>query len=246
MRVLTMVRVTALAGCLGLLPAAFALPVSVQDFEDGSTQGWTAGGGPGGAVPLFPPAVATGGPAGPADQHLRIRSIGGSGAGSQLTAINRDGWDGDYLAAGLTQVTADLRNFGPGDLYVRLVLIDFDNQRHASTGAVFLASGGGWTDGVFSLAAADLIAGQGAVADLLASVTELRIWAAGDPDALYLPGFSSPGVVAELGVDNLTPNVFDGGGGTVAAPPTAALALLGLLAVAGARPRRASARPLRP
>lgn len=227
---------TSLALLLGA-PAAWAIPTALQDFEDGTTQGWTAGGGPLGAAPPVLPALAAGGPGGPADHFLRIVSgVGAGGSGSNLVAINRDAWDGDYLAAGLTSVTADLRNFGSSDLYIRLLVIDAGNNRIASTGAVFLPAGGDWTAGAFSLAAGDLLAGLGAMDDLLQSVTELRIWGTGDPNAVFSPGDNRQNAVSGvLGVDRLTPDVFGNGGGVVPAPATAWLALLGLLRAGGAR-----------
>lgn len=241
--------VTALA--LLLAPAAWAIPTAMHDFEDGTTQGWTAGGGPFGAAPFAVPAVVAGGPGGPADHFLRIVSDSGAGnRGNNLMAINRVAWDGDYLAAGLTSVTADLRNFGFTDLYVRLLVIDFDHNRFASTGAVFLPAGGDWTAGAFSLAPGDLLAGLGAVDDLLQSVSELRIWGTGDPNSVFRPGDNFQNAVSGvLGVDNLMPNVFgDGNGngngnGAVPAPATAWLALLGLAGAAGVARRRGASRP---
>lgn len=239
--------VTSLA--LLLAPAAWAIPTAVQDFEGGTTQGWTAGGGPTGAVPFVVPAVVPGGPDGPADHFLRIVSEAGAGSrGNSLMAINRDAWDGDYLAAGLTSVTADLRNFGVTDLYVRLLVVDVDNNRFASTGAVFLPAGSDWRAGAFSLAPGDLLAGLGAVDDLLQSVTELRIWGTSDPNSVFRPGDNRLNAVSGvLGVDNLVPNVFgdgNGGGsnGAVPAPATAWLALLGLVGAAGAARRRDAAK----
>lgn len=159
-------------------PAAWAIPTAVQDFEDGTTQGWTAGGRPLGAAPPVLPAPAAGGPGGPADPFLRIGSgVGGGGSGSNLVAINRGARDGDYLAAGL-----------------------------------------------------------GAVDDLLQSVTALRIWGTGDPNAVFRPADNRHNAVSGvLGVDKLAPDVFGIGGGVVPAPATAWLALLGRLGAGGAR-----------
>jgi hypothetical protein len=230
-----------------LAPAAWAIPTAVQDFEGGTTQGWTAGGGAFGLAPPVLPVLAAGGPGGPADHFLRIVSAtAGGGPGSNLMAINRDAWDGDYLAAGLTSVTAGLRNFGTSDLYVRLLVIDGANNRFASTSAVFLPAGGDWTAGAFSLAPGDLLAGLGAVNDLLQSVSELRIWGTAGPNAVFMPGNNQQNAVTGvLGVDNLAPNVFgDGGGGVVPAPATAWLAMLGLIGAAVAARWRGAARPV--
>jgi len=233
--------------CAALLaPEAFAIPAAVQDFEDGSTQGWTAGGGPLGGVPLAPPTVVSGGAGGAADDYLQVTSTGGSGPGSRLSAINPAAWSGNYAGAGLTSIGMDLRNFGPSDLYIRLLLEDLSDLgqvSYAITAAVFLPSGSGWTDVNFSVAAADLIELQGDPAALLESVTHLRILGSGDQDWLFSPG-AQPAVIATLGVDNITPNVFgDGDGGNgVPLPSTGWLVSLGLLSAAGlARQRRQAA-----
>ena len=68
---------------------------------------------------------------------------------------------------------------------------------------------------------------------VLASVTHLRILGSADPDWLFLPG-SQPSVTAILGVDNITPNVFEddvngNGGNEVPEPSSAWLVALGLL-----------------
>ena len=88
--------------CTALLaPPAFAIPEAVQDFEDGTAEGWTFGGGPLG-VPSTPQPVVSGGAGGADDQFMQITSTGGSGPGSKLSAINPTAWGGNYTDAGLT------------------------------------------------------------------------------------------------------------------------------------------------
>src|SRR4051794_20499806 len=71
----------------------------IDTFQSLTTENWTAGGGPGGATPPFPPAVVPdGGPAGVGDAFLEITAVGGSGPGSRLTAMNPLAqWSGNYL-----------------------------------------------------------------------------------------------------------------------------------------------------
>ncbi len=215
---------------------ALAIPTAVQDFEDGTTQGWTAGGGPIGGVPLAPPTVVSGGAGGADDDFLQVTATGSAGPGSRLAAINPSAWAGNYSSAGLTTIGMDLRNFGATDLYIRLLiedLTDLPQARYAITDALFLPAGGDWTDASFSVAAADLIALEGDVAAILSSVTHLRILGSADPNWLFAPG-NQPPVNAILGVDNITPNVFaDGGNGgnEVPEPSTAWLVALGLLGI---------------
>ena len=101
----------------GGLLAAFALffgacpgiePLQRDDFQDGTTQGWTTGG----ANPNPPTWVSDGGPEGVGDGFLRVEGNGSSGAGGNLVAFNSAQWTGDYLAAGVTAIRADLRNLG--------------------------------------------------------------------------------------------------------------------------------------
>ena len=228
-----------------LAPPAFAIPAAVQDFEDGTAEGWTFGGGPGG-VPSTPQTVASGGAGGADDEYMRLTSNGTSGPGSKLSAINASAWGGNYTDAGLTTIDMDLRNFGASDLYVRLLLLDLSGlpqALYAITDAVFLPSGGDWTAVTFSVTAADLIALEGDPAALLQSVTELRILGSADPNWLFKPG-EQPSVTAVLGVDNITPNVFGDGDGDneVPEPSTGWLLVAGLVAAtARARNRLSSA-----
>lgn len=224
--------------CTALLaPPAIAIPEAVQDFEDGTAEGWTFGGGPLG-VPSTPQPIVSGGAGGADDQFMQITSTGSSGPGSKLAAINPTAWGGNYTDAGLTTIAMDLRNFGATDLYIRLLIEDLSElpqARYAITDAIFLPSGGDWTNASFSVAAADLTALAGDVTTVLASVTHLRILGSADPDWLFSPG-TQPSVAAVLGVDNITPNVFgdDGngnGGNEVPEPSTAWLIALGLLGV---------------
>ncbi len=107
-------------GCLALaagllLPAPGPAQVvlgQTDTFENNTTQNWANGGiNPGVSVQL-------GGPAGAADHFLQIQS--GPGNAPRLTAFNRSQWLGNYVAAGVTAVAMDLKNFGTTPLTVRL------------------------------------------------------------------------------------------------------------------------------
>lgn len=226
------IRAASLCAAL-LAPPAFAIPAAVQDFEDGTAEGWTFGGGPSG-LPSTPQTVVSGGAGGLSDEYMRVTSTGGSGPGSNLSAINADVWGGNYTDAGLTTIGMDLLNLGATDLYIRLLLLDLSDPLtavYAITYAVFLPSGGAWTAASFSVAGADLIALEGDVSALLQSVTQIRIVGSSDPNWLFSPG-QQPPVVAVLGVDNIMPNVFgdDGGNNQVPEPSTSWLVAIGMLA----------------
>jgi hypothetical protein len=215
-----------------LLAVGLATPVraelmvgQVDTFEDGTTQGWTAGGLLG--VPPNPPAnIATGGPAGAGDSFLQITAVGGSGPGSRLSAFNLTQWAGDYTAAGITEIRMDVRNFGPADASLRLLLADPAGgppSNIAITQAIFVPGGGDWTSVTFAIDAASLIPILGSAATALSSATELRIFHNPAPDFSGPPN-GPPAVNVVLGVDNIR---------AVPEPAAMLLMVVGLLAVIG-------------
>jgi hypothetical protein len=205
---------TVLAACLMGTPyASAALIGQVDDFEDGTTQGWVVG-SLGAAHPNPPVNAASGGPLGADDNYLQLNAVGGQGAGSRLSVINLAQWSGDYTAAGISAISMDLRNLGSTDLSIRLY---FENPTGglptdtAVSDSVLLPSGSGWTNAEFRIDSLSLTGLEGNVETLLANVTALRI--IHSPLAEF-PGFP---IVAQLGVDNVT-----------AVPEPSSLGLLGL------------------
>jgi hypothetical protein len=213
-------RIGALAACTGVFLAGSARAVvlgQVDDFENGTTQGWLVGMP---AAPAPPVNVADGGPAGAGDAYLRVRGVGGTGPTSKPTVFNQVQWKGDYTGTGVLQISADLRNLGNTELDMRLLITrDFalGGQRFMAA-AVHLPPGSGWVRAVWRVAAsallpADFIPGDPALA--LRQVGELRIFHGGP---CIFPG---PGLVAELGIDNVRAEIetpdFDGDGALNAA-----------------------------
>lgn len=202
----------------------------LDNFEDGTTQGWTSA-LLGAANPTPPANVSTGGPAGADDNFLRLSSVGGAGAGSRLVGINPSQWGGDYTANGVAWIAMDVNNFGASDLYLRLLFEDPTvgppSNTAFSTDAILLRAGSGWNSVMFPILRTDLTAGLGSVADALANATVLRIFSS---SAAAFPGEA---IVASLGVDNICAIGADGntencaGGGT-SVPEPGSLALLGL------------------
>jgi hypothetical protein len=225
--------VAVLAASWLLLPStARATPIlgQVNNFEDGTTQGWLIN-----LLNMSPPPaealpvnVPTGGPAGAEDNYLRLTSVGGNGPGGRLVALNLTPlWTGNYLTSGVNAISMDVNNVGTTDLSLRLYL---ENPMmgpptdEAITSAVFLAAGSGWRPVTFLIDPANLIVLSGNATTLLSNVTSLRIY--NGPTA----SFPGPGVPAQLGVDNI---------GATAVPEPASMLLLGIgLAGIGMTKRR--------
>lgn len=174
-------------------PASAITSGQIDDFQDGTTQGW----GTPAINPNPPVVVADVGPAGAGDDSLQITSTGGIGAGSRLIAMNTTQWTGDYTAAGVTMVVADVNNIGATSLSLRLAF-DGAGGQFSSTLPVSLAPGSGWEMAAFPIEAADLTSVGGTdVGATLANATELRILSAASP------AFIGDAIAAQLLVDNL-------------------------------------------
>jgi hypothetical protein len=216
----------ALFASLAAAPDASAVALGqVDDFEDGTTQGWIinllgTGNPPAATLPVN---VSTGGPAGAGDNYLRLTSVGGYGAGSRLVGINVSQWQGDYITQNVLGISASVINLGVTDVWLRLYVRSdagggFNDA--ISTAPIVLPSGSGWTNVVFPTTAAALSSINGSAATALAAVTELRI--------LHSLNGAFPGeiIAAQIGVDDLA---------AVPEPSTALLLGFGLLALAARR-----------
>ena len=202
---------------LGIVTPVLATPVAIDDFQDGSTMGWVVG-DPGHPSP--PVNVSTGGPGGVGDAFLQLTANGGDGPGSRLSALNLSQWSGDFIGAGITSIAMDVNNFGPEDLVLRLLFVNFPVAGPPTDVAWTLApisvpAGSGWASVVFDLSSANLFAPFGTVAGALGDVNEFRIFHNPVP-AFGGPMVGSAPVDAVLGVDNIQ-----------AVPEPATLVLLG-------------------
>ena len=185
-------------GAFGVPGHAYAIDLDqVDDFEDGTVQGWAEGF----VSPNPPTNVPDGGPAGVGDNFLQNVATGGIGAGSRQVMFNRVQWAGDFVSAGVTVIEADMANFGGFALAMRVALQDGLGTRYGSTVAIALPPDGTWQPVSFSLRAGDLslISGTSTLETALSDVIELRILA-----AAIGPAWQGDAIASTLGVDNIT------------------------------------------
>lgn len=182
---------------IGWLPAvATGLGVGqVDDFQDGTAQGWNDGLGTSG----FQSNVG-GGQGGAGDRYLKVSSTGTVGPGSRLAVLNPVQWAGDYLATGVTAVEVDLINLGNTDLEIRAVLFRGDWDRATSNDAFPLPADGTWRRAVFDLTPSGLtvVFGILSLEDILTDADRLMF-----RHQPGLPEGTAPPVEAVVGFDNI-------------------------------------------
>lgn len=161
-------------------------------FQDGSTEGWATG--TGSSTP--PVNVAANGPGGATDKYLLLTASGAFGPGGRLVAFSGPGWDGDYVAAGITGIRMQVNNLGSTDLSLRLLFNSTSASSAFTTDAISVLAGSGWTTIRFSVTPGAL---TGAT-DVMSHVADWRLYhsvAAGPPPAGAF-------IAASLGIDNVT------------------------------------------
>jgi hypothetical protein len=171
------------------------VPNQVDNFEDGTTQGW----GSGSPNPNPPANINTGGPTGNDDNYLRVTSNGGSGAGSRLVVINSNQWTGNYAGAGVKSISMQIKNFGSTTLSMRIALIG-DGGEAWSMNPIILAPSTNWQPIVFSVQPADLTGAPilDSLLRILNNVYSFRILHS------VAGGIRGDVVNAQIGLDNIT------------------------------------------
>ncbi len=127
----------------------------IDDFQLGTTLGWQNGGQ---APP--PQNISTGGPAGAGDRYMLVTADGG-GAGGRLTVFNFQQWVGNnFVTAGVTAISIDLRNEGSVALSIRLAFQadTFNGAPGYLSAPMLLPVGSGWQHFTISVTSASLIA----------------------------------------------------------------------------------------
>lgn len=167
----------------------------VDDFQDGTTQGWQEG-----AVSPNPPThVGTGGPDGIGDGYVQNVSAGGFGAGSNMIMFNLVQWTGNWNLQGIERVEMDLINQGGSPLAIR-VAVEGSFTRWVSTTPFALPANGRWLHASFEINETTMtrVSGASSLSDVLANVGHFRI--------LHNASLSFNGasIVATMGADNIT------------------------------------------
>lgn len=199
----------------------------IDNFQDGTTQGWTNGHGSGAVSD-----VASGGPGGAGDEFLQVSS-GSFGDRPRPTVFNELQWSGDYNAAAISSISMDLKYIGEGNpegdiepiriaLFNRLADYAYVSKDGVPGGAFMLPNDGAWHHYVFSLSASALMAAQDGLAPpslstVLSSVPQLRIISAAAPNIEADP------INIQLGIDNVT---------AVPEPASLIVAMMALVTVA--------------
>jgi len=168
-----------------------------NDFEDGTTQGWSNGGG----SPNPPTNISTGGPGGTNDNFLEEESAGGGGPGSRMVAFNRSAeWLGDYTAAGVVGISFDAQTPSDQELSLRFAVSSTGGTEMATTVAVTVPALSTWTAYEIPIDAADftVTSGSETAAQVLQDVNEVRILSS------QAPAFIGDAIAGVMHLDNVT------------------------------------------
>ena len=169
----------------------------IDDFEDFTTKNWTKGNN----SSLPNQNILTDGPNGADDNFLRVQSNGGTGADSKLVTFNNAQWQGDYIDAGVTYISMDVRNSGSNIIFLRLAFEGFtSSRRFSSTNPIAVIPGQGWQTIVFPIDANSMTdltnSGPGHIGTF-SNVHEVRIL---HNDA---PSWEGDPIAATLDIDNI-------------------------------------------
>ncbi len=184
----------ALTNLMFSLPFVSAATVGQVDrFDDGTTSGWSVGGG-GNNAATGPVNVPGGGPDGDNDAFLKY-TTDAVNTGGRFLVLNGVQWRGDYLGAEITGITAQAKNLGQVDLHMRL-LLEGPGGAFFSLKSAELPVNGDWQSIFFPISPTALDGGAN-LESTLASVNRIRIF--------HNPAASFPGpfVNASIGLDNI-------------------------------------------
>ena len=169
----------------------------VDDFEDGTIDGWSD------RHVDNTVNIPDGGPRGVGDHYLQLTS--GTGGSDRMAMINTASWLNDFVAADVTGLTMDLKNFGTSSLPIRIAIRESSGgpstPGYVTTQAYMLPADGQWHLGIpFLLDASSLtpINMPMPLSTDLANVADFRILSSVVPSTLGDP------IDAQIGLDNIT------------------------------------------
>lgn len=176
----------------------------VDDFQDGSIQGWIIGNGnPQG---YGTSVMSNAGPDGAGDNALDYSSFGGSGVGSKMVIFNQNmKWQGDYITANIVAIKLDVKA-ETNDLNIRIAFQrgpDDNFTRIATSNPVTVTAGSGWTSVVIPISPSDFqevdnYQGDYTVTEILQEVSIMRVLS--NSNASWL----GESIAANMQLDNIT------------------------------------------
>ena len=171
-------------------------PDTFNDFEDGTTQGWSNGS----SSPNPPTNQPDGGPGGAGDAFLEEISGGGAGPGSRMIIFNQEPeWLGDYSL--LLDISFDAKVPTNDDLLLRVAMKGgSDDSTISSTVAVTVPGGSDWNTYSINLGASSftLVGGTNTIEEVLQDVVDVRILHSDSPSYL------GQSIAATLQLDNIS------------------------------------------
>jgi hypothetical protein len=167
----------------------------LNDFNDGSLQGWHEGG----ASPNQPVILPTDGPDGLGDSFLRNISSGMGGPGGKCVMFNSTiGWTGNYFGANVNRVSMHVRNPGSTELYLRIAY-NGEGGVICSKEPISIPPDSIWQYIQFSVDTADMIllTPGGHISTTLETVSEFRILSS------FEPSWTGDQLMLTMDIDNI-------------------------------------------
>ncbi|NND59853.1 MAG: hypothetical protein HKN49_06245 [Gammaproteobacteria bacterium] len=148
----------------------------LDDFEDGTTQGWRIGL----QIPNSPTNIAGGGDEGADDNYLEYGATGVAGPGGKQIILNSEPrWTGDWVSAGVNTITVNMSNIGGTPLSMRIAFQkqSFPGGCWSTTTAQPVPADGSWHSFVFVIDESTMtqVSGSATLQEILAQVTEVRV-----------------------------------------------------------------------